>query len=844
MSQEKFDPKAQSRQSDYLALVERLEKLSYHYFVSDAPIVTDHAYDNLMQELRAMEALHPDWVVPHSPTQRVGHPVQGPLATVTHSLPMLSLDNAFSKKDVCTFVERLCKRLGISAPEFAMELKIDGLAINLRYEKGFLVQGSTRGDGSVGEDVTANVRAIESIPLRLQGQGWPEVLEVRGEVCMPRSIFAHYNQRMLENDGKVLANPRNAAAGGLRQLDPSITAQRQLRFFAYGLGRTIPESIQQKEGFASHVEQMRQLQKWGIPINPEIVAGKGIESLHIYYEKVLQQRENYDIDIDGIVYKLNTIADRNKFKDTAHHPQWAIAHKFPAIEMSTCVEDIEIQIGRTGAATPVARLKPTPIAGVVVTNATLHNADQVARLDIRKGDQVIIRRAGDVIPEVVRVESTQRPAHSTPWQMPSVCPICHSQLVREEGKAVWRCIGGLTCSAQRKQAVSHFVSRRAMDVDGLGEKVIDALIDTKLVTHVADLYCLTTERLLLLRQVIKSPSLDAFLREMQPHLSTSSAQKLSELCAAKLASNPSENWCALVLTGELPRIDWNPKKIATRWAEKIIAAIDASRQTTLSRLLFALGIPNVGQNTAKTLAHWFGDLDLLRIAPWPLYKRIPDIGDEVARAIGDFFQQKGNQTAIDSLLDCKVCITDTHSPSPRFKEVLGFSELLTDLAIPHLTKIRSSQLASVCDSIDGIHALGITGLQHAGIPEVVARSVIEWLSEPKQNALAKQCLFQMQSLLEKLDAPVLCDQPLDGCTMVLTGTLTQLRREDAKQKLEGMGAKIAGSVSKKTDVLICGQSPGSKLLQAQNLGVAIWQEQELLQFLLRPHKLLHPKAGK
>ncbi|TQU38981.1 NAD-dependent DNA ligase LigA, partial [Xanthomonas perforans] len=676
------------------ALRRRIEDANYRYHVLDEPQMADADYDKLMRELEALERAHPELASADSPTQRVGHLAASRFAEVRHALPMLSLGNAFSDEEVTEFVRRISERLEVKQPLFSAEPKLDGLAISLRYENGEFVQGATRGDGATGEDVSANLRTVKAIPLRLRGEGWPQVLEVRGEVYMPRAAFEAYNAQMRAQGGKVLANPRNGAAGSLRQLDARITAQRPLSFFAYGVGEVSEGALPQ-----THSAILAQLRAWGFPVSALVEVVQGSDGLLAYYQRIGAARDGLAFDIDGVVYKLDDLAGQREMGFVSRAPRWAIAHKFPAQEQSTTVEAIEIQIGRTGAATPVARLKPVHVAGVIVTNATLHNADQIARLDVRVGDTVIVRRAGDVIPEVAAVVADQRPPGTQAWQMPTQCPVCGSQIVREEGQAVWRCSGELTCPAQRKEAFRHFVSRRAMDVDGLGEKFIEVLVDSGLVKGVADLYLLSVDQLLQLRLISTAESPHAFLREAREHLASGAYAQLETSVVGigvDLAGERDvpQTWQADLLRAGLPRFDWNRKKIATKWAENLIEAIETSRDTTLERFLFALGIEHVGESTAKALSAWFGDLELIRHLPWPLFKRVPDIGGEVARSLGHFFDQAGNQQAIDDLLQRGVRIGDTHPPSPKLREALSFASVLEDMDIPKVTPVRAQQLAA------------------------------------------------------------------------------------------------------------------------------------------------------
>ncbi|WP_372381405.1 NAD-dependent DNA ligase LigA [Xanthomonas sp. NCPPB 1754] len=814
------------------ALRRRIEDANYQYHVLDEPQMADADYDKLMRELEALERAHPELASADSPTQRVGHLAASRFAEVRHALPMLSLGNAFSEEEVTEFVRRISERLEVKQPLFSAEPKLDGLAISLRYENGEFVQGATRGDGATGEDVSANLRTVKAIPLRLRGEGWPQVLEVRGEVYMPRAAFEAYNAQMRAQGGKVLANPRNGAAGSLRQLDARITAQRPLSFFAYGVGEVSEGALPQ-----THSAILAQLRAWGFPVSALVEVVQGSDGLLAYYQRIGAARDGLAFDIDGVVYKLDDLAGQRAMGFVSRAPRWAIAHKFPAQEQSTTVEAIEIQIGRTGAATPVARLKPVHVAGVIVTNATLHNADQIARLDVRVGDTVIVRRAGDVIPEVAAVVADQRPPGTQAWQMPTQCPVCGSQIVREEGQAVWRCSGELTCPAQRKEAFRHFVSRRAMDVDGLGEKFIEVLVDSGLVKGVADLYLLSVDQLLQLRLISTAESPHAFLREAREHLASGAYAQLETSVVGigvDLAGERDvpQTWQADLLRAGLPRFDWNRKKIATKWAENLIEAIETSRDTTLERFLFALGIEHVGESTAKALSAWFGDLELIRHLPWPLFKRVPDIGGEVARSLGHFFDQAGNQQAIDDLLQRGVRIGDTHPPSPKLREALSFASVLEDMDIPKVTPVRAQQLAAAVDSFAALRTAGADALQQAGVPAPVVAALLQWLDRPENTALANAAQQAMETVLARLpQADALQAGPLDGQTVVITGTLAALTRDAAKQRLEALGAKVAGSVSKKTAFLVAGEEAGSKLDKAQSLGVEIWDEARLLAFL-------------
>ncbi|MGC1548285.1 MAG: NAD-dependent DNA ligase LigA, partial [Rhodanobacter sp.] len=578
MSQHPIPADAEARAAQLCASIEHA---NYRYHVLDDPEITDAEYDSLMRELEALEAVYAELATTDSPTRRVGARATGGFAEVRHALPMLSLGNAFEQpgdddrtrfNEVAEFERRIEQALDRREPVFSVEPKLDGLAISLRYEQGVFVQGATRGDGETGEDVTANLRTIRAIPLKLRGKNWPKVLEVRGEVIMLRKDFEAFNDYARTHGEKPLANPRNGAAGSLRQLDPAITAKRRLSFFAYAVGVV--------EGFElppTHSQTLQQLREWGLPVSPEVDTAWGFDGLIDYFRRIGAKRDALPYDIDGVVYKLDDYAGQRAMGFVARAPRWAIAHKFPAQEQTTTVEAIEIQIGRTGAATPVARLTPVQVAGVTVTNATLHNADQIARLDVRVGDTVIVRRAGDVIPEVVRVIEDRRPAHAQPWTMPGHCPVCGSILLREEGAAAYRCSGGLVCAAQRKEALIHFASRRAMDIDGLGERFVDALVDFGYVHTPADLYQLTLDDFLEMKR--RADERDGTVPE-----------------TVKAGTHVI-------------------KKPATKWAENLIDGIAASKATTLARFLFALGIMHIGESTAKTLAIWLGRLTFVRDTP-------------------------------------------------------------------------------------------------------------------------------------------------------------------------------------------------------------------------------------
>ena len=761
----------------------QLDEANHRYHVLDDPAIPDVEYDRLLRELDQLEGANPDLVTPDSPTQRVGATPTGAFAPVRHAVRMLSLGNAFTDEEVADFVRRIEQKLGDPAMVFSAEPKLDGLAISLRYERGRFVRGATRGDGETGEDVTANLRTVRAIPLQLRGEGWPQVLEVRGEVYMPLEGFHAYNDRVLSEGGKVLANPRNGAAGSL-QLDPRMTAQRPLAFYAYGVGAVDGGELPQ-----THSATLARLREWGFPVSGESDVVRGLDGLLGYYRRIGERRDSLPFDIDGVVYKVDDYAEQEQLGFVSRAPRWALAHKFPAQEQSTVLEGIDIQIGRTGAATPVARLRPVQVAGVTVTNATLHNADQIARLDVRVGDTVIVRRAGDVIPEIVRVMPEYRDPHAPVWEMPAACPVCGSEIVREEGEAVWRCSGELSCPAQRKEAIRHFVSRRALDVEGLGERFVEALVDLGFVESVADIYRLTLDDLLEMKR--RADERDGTTPET-------------------------------VKAG----------KVATKWAENLIEAIEHSRRTTLERFLFALGIQHVGESTAKALAQWFGSLETVRRLPWPVFKHVPDIGGEVARALGHFFDQAGNQQVIDDLLERGVLVEDEHPPSPRLREGLDLATLLVDLDIPKVTRIRADQLAAAFPDPASLVDAPEHNFVTAGLPADTASALAAWLEVEANSRLLSEAFEAMQSLRAALPAgDVIASGPLDGKTVVLTGTLASMTRDEAKARLEALGAKAAGSVSKKTDFVVAGEAAGSKLAKAESLGVEVWDEARLQAFL-------------
>lgn len=667
--------------SDIEAIAQLRDEINQHnylYYVLDAPDISDSEYDRLLRELQRLEALHPALISPDSPTQRVGAAPIKAFGTVRHTLPMLSLDNAFDEEEVSSFDRRVRERLAVDEVEYVVEPKLDGLAISLRYEQGMLVQAATRGDGVTGEDVTHNVRTIPMVPLKLMGSGWPDVLEVRGEVYMPTAGFEAFNERARAKGEKEFVNPRNAAAGSLRQLDPRITAERPLALYCYGVGEvsgnTLPDN---------HFAILEQLKQWGFCINPEVRVVQGVAGLLQCFATIGAKRSALAYEIDGVVYKVNDLAQRETLGFVSRAPRWAVAHKFPAQEEMTTVLDIEVQVGRTGAITPVARLKPVFVGGVTVSNATLHNADEVQRKDVRVGDTVIVSRAGDVIPRVASVVLSKRPADAVPFVMPTKCPICDSDVIKPEGEAVARCSGGLYCAAQRKEAIKHFASRRAVDIDGLGDKLIEQLVDSDIIHDPADLYSLKQEQ-------------------------------LAEL-----------------------------ERMAEKSAANIIAALEQSKTTTLARFLFGLGIREVGEATAQALANGFGNFPAIEAADQERLQQTPDVGPIVAAHVHAFFRQPHNLEVIDKLIAA------------------------------------------------GLHW-----------PDVEVTTAV---------------------------------QPLAGKTVVLTGTMETLSRDQAKERLQALGAKVAGSVSKKTSFVVAGAEAGSKLSKAEELGIEVVDEAALLA-LLQSHE--------
>ena len=653
--------------------------LHYHnhnYYVLDDPEIPNSEYDKLFRELQLIEEEYPELVSPDSPTQRVGAKPLDEFQQVKHLVPMLSLDNAFSEDEVIAFEKRLLDRLDSEQEslEFTVEPKLDGLAVSLLYDNGVLIQGATRGDGETGENITINVRTIKSIPLKLTGENIPTRLEVRGEVYMPKASFESLNKKARDADEKTFVNPRNAAAGSLRQLDSRVTASRNLAMYCYATGL-----IEGAELPDTHSAAMQQLKDWGFRICPDIKVVQGAQGCIQYYNEIQEKRESLAYEIDGVVYKINQLDLQKQLGFVSRAPRWAIAHKFPAQEEMTRLKAVEFQVGRTGALTPVARLEPVFVGGVTVTNATLHNMDEIRRKDVRIGDMVIVRRAGDVIPEVARVVPDKRSDDASEIVMPENCPVCGSNVEQIEGEAVARCTGGLFCPAQRKQAIKHFASRKALDIDGLGDKLVEQLFDEQLISRVSDLYQLTTDQL------------------------------------------------------------ENLERMGEKSAQNLLEALEASKKPTLARFIYSLGIREVGETTAKLLAQHFRSLEKIAKASEDDLQEVDEVGPIVAKHVVNFFKEAHNIAVIESLLGAGV--------------------------------------------------------------------------EP-QNPEKTQ---------EKL--------PLEGKTYVLTGSLQQLKRNEAKAQLEALGAKVSGSVSKKTTAVFAGEKAGSKLSKAENLGIPVFDENQLLELI-------------
>ncbi|WP_407922437.1 NAD-dependent DNA ligase LigA [Acidihalobacter prosperus] len=728
-------------------LRERIEHHNYRYYVLDDPEVSDAEYDALLRELQTLESAYPELITPDSPTQRVGAKPAGGFGEVRHRVPMLSLENCFDETELRAFDRRVRERLGLGGEiEYMAEPKLDGLAVSLRYLSGRLVQAATRGDGVIGEDITLNARTIASIPLRLRGEA-PAVLEVRGEVYMPRSGFEKMNAAARARGEKVFVNPRNAAAGSLRQLDPQITAARPLAFYAYGLGETEGLSIARR-----HAAVLEALRGFGLPVSDEIRRVKGVEGCLDYYRAIGRRRAELAFDIDGVVYKVDDLDWQQRLGFVARAPRFAIAHKFPAEEAQTRVLGVEFQVGRTGALTPVARLEPVFVGGVTVSNATLHNMDEVARKDVRVGDTVIVRRAGDVIPEIARVLPEMRPADAALIALPAACPVCGSEVVRVEGEAVARCSGGLFCEAQRKGSLIHFASRRAMDIEGLGDKSVSQLVDHGLLTDVASIYALHDKR---------------------------------------------DQLVALERMGE-------------KSVDNLLDAIETSKQRPLARLIFALGIPGVGEETARELAAHFSELTALvraQVTDFIERRGVPGIGPKTAQGIVDFFLA---HPALE------------HGGG----DLAGF---LRSLAIPKVKGRVLDGLVEAFASFDAIKAAGVADLVNderanvSGVGRITAENIVTFFAQDHNREVIER-LEQAGVSPAAAPAEPARASMLAGRTYVLTGTLSGFTRDEAKAALEARGARVSGSVSAKTTAVIAGADAGSKLSKAEKLGIPVLDE--------------------
>jgi DNA ligase (NAD+) len=771
------------------ALRREIDAHNTRYYVLDAPTVSDAEYDALFRELQALEAAHPELVVPDSPTQRVGGARATQFAPVPHRVPMLSIrtETDTSASAAVEFDERIRRELDLpsSAPpvSYMAELKFDGLAVSLRYEHGVLAVAATRGDGETGEDITANVSTIRAIPAHLRGSA-PTVLEVRGEIYITRADFAALNERQQAAGLRPYVNPRNTAAGAVRQLDPRITAQRPLRFFVYGIGVS--------EGFAlpsTQSDLLDRLAEFGLPVSDDRRVALGSADLISFYEDTQRRRADLPFEIDGVVYKVNELALQARLGFRAREPRWAVAHKFPPEEVATELLAIDVQVGRTGVITPVARLRPVFVGGTTVTNVTLHNEDEIRRRNLRVGDTVIVRRAGDVIPEIVRSDLSLRPEGARPFSMPQECPVCGAHIVRiqkiqklktkirtEEG-AVYRCVGGLNCAAQRKNAILHFAARSAMNIDGLGERLVDQMVETGLVRTPADLYRLTVDQLASLN------------------------------------------------------------RMGTQSASNLLRAIENSRKTKLARFVLALGIPEVGEATAKDLARTLGSLEVIRRALPDTLMCVPNIGTQVSRAIWEFFSNESNQVVIRSLRESGVVWDDETAINIPGKLTPTLARFLEQLEIPRVGAKTAQQLADRFGSLDHIvQSASSASEQVDAIQPGCALHLSRYFNDGAKLRRAKESEAQFREFGIHWERParyaeVNSPRPLSGKTFVLTGTLPTLTRDKARELIEAAGGRVSGSVSKHTAFLLVGEDPGSKLVDAKKFGVLVIDEKQFMDLL-------------
>lgn len=768
------------------ALSQSLSEHNIRYYVDDAPSITDSEYDRLMQRLLKLEAQFPEYIAADSPTQRVGGMALAKFEQITHLKPMLSLDNAFDEADFSAFHRRVTDKVG--EVSFCCEPKLDGLAVSILYRNGVLERAATRGDGTTGEDITENVKTIRSIPLKLRGHDFPELVEVRGEAFMPKAAFEALNERARAKDEKLFVNPRNAAAGSLRQLDSKITASRSLAFYAYALGVVEPDSHPLAK---THFEQLQQLKSWGLPVSSEIKVCAELSQVYDYYKDILSRRSDLPFEIDGVVMKVNDIAQQQSLGFVAKSPRWAIAYKFPAQEEMTLLEGVDFQVGRTGAVTPVARLKPVFVGGVTVSNATLHNADEIERLGIKIGDTVIIRRAGDVIPQIVAIVPERRPEDAKEIEFPKKCEICQSAIVKvikhkklktkshKIEQSTYKCTGGLNCIAQLKESVIYFVSKKCFDIDGLGGKIVEQLVNKKMIATPADLFDLKKEQLL---------ELEGF--------------------------------------GDVS-------------ADNLYQAIHVSRNVTLERVLLSLGINEVGDSTAKTLAKNLGCISNIKKIPKEALVLIPDVGVDVADEIVEYFRSQSNDAFVNSLLDKINLLNSSNKISDFVHAKSTMQHYIVMLNIPMIAGVNAKLLSEKFKSLKELCDADFSDFLIEGFTEKRRNSLLKFIKD-KNNSL------YMRDLEDKLLAlgihwtqyqPQLTNTPeqitsiFHNATVVITGSFSSMDRMTMQEVLEKNGAKVSSSVSKNTNYLIAGEKAGSKLSKAQALNVTILSEDDFLREL-------------